>query len=77
MPDKMPADIRRQLWNLRTGFLHATFTKQNLPGFHRVAHFLCRMRLADRDQVNVISRSPRFRRRTCDLLANAVEIFCD
>jgi hypothetical protein len=55
--------------------LHAAFTEESLPSFNRLAHFLSRMRLGDRDQLNVIGRSARVRRRACDLLANALEIF--
>jgi hypothetical protein len=33
------------------------------------------MRLGDRDQLNVISRSARVRRRAGDLLPDAIEIF--
>jgi hypothetical protein len=77
MSYEMPAQIRGQLGNFRSGFLNTTFTEETLPGFNRLAHFLSRMRFGDRNQFNVISRSARFRRRACDLLANALETFGD
>ena len=58
-------------------FLNATFTEQNLSGFNRLSHFVGGMRLRDRDQLNVISGSARFRRRARDLLAHTTEIFRD
>jgi hypothetical protein len=48
-----------------------------LPGFNRLANFVSRMRLADCDQLNLLSRSARVRHGACDLLANALEIFGD
>src|SRR5262249_33875156 len=53
------------------------FTEQSLPGFNHLSHFVGGMRLRDRDQLNVISGSARFRRRARDLLAHTTEIFRD
>ena len=77
MPDKMPVDVRRQLRNLGARFLNAAFTEQSLPGFDRLLHFLSWMRLGDGDQLNVISRSARFRRGPGDLRPDALQIFRD
>ena len=55
MSYEMPAQIRGQLGNFRSRFLNAAFTEESLPGFNCLAHFLSRMRLGDRDQLNVIS----------------------
>src|SRR5215469_3499812 len=77
MTDKMPADVRWQLRNFCARFLNAAFTEQSLPGFNRLSHFVGGMRLRDRDQLNVISRSARFRRRARDLIAHTTEILSD
>src|SRR5438309_5201411 len=62
MTDEMPAQVRRQLWNLYSRFLHATFAEQGLPGFIRLPHLLGWMRLRNRNKFDVINRTPSFGR---------------
>ena len=49
MTNEVPAQIGRQLGNLRARFLYATFAENLLPGFMRFTHALRIMRFCNRD----------------------------
>ena len=74
---KMPAQVRRQFRNLRTRFLNTTFAKQSLSSLNRLAHFLSRMRLGDRNEFDLINCAPRLRGSLRDLFPHARNIFSD
>src|SRR5436305_13851842 len=77
MSDEMPAQVRWKFRNFYSGFLHSTFAKQFLIGVDCLSHFRRFMRLRNRDEFNIVNRSPRFRRGLRNLLAHSLQIFSD
>src|SRR5207248_5565060 len=77
MANEVPTQVRRQQRNFCTCLLHPTFTEQILSGFNRLAHFLGRVCLRNRDELDVFYGTTSFHSRLRDLLAHMLEILRD
>src|SRR5438477_7540126 len=74
MANEVPAQVRWQQRNFCTCLLHPTFTEQILSGFNRLAHFLGRVCLRNRDELDVFHGPTSFHGRLRDPLAHVLEI---
>src|SRR5215472_16000620 len=77
MSHKVPTHAGRQLGNFSSRFLNTTLTEQSLPGLNRLAHFLRWVRLRDRHQLDVVSRTTALRCGQSDSFAHPFEILQD
>lgn len=72
--DEMPAQPRREKRNLGARFLHPIFAEKRLPGVDRRLDFLRRLRLRDRDQLDLVRQTTALSRRLRNLLPDTFEI---
>jgi hypothetical protein len=70
----MPAQVRRQLRNLRSRFLDAALTEELLSGVRCFANALGWMRLRDRHEFNILRRASAFSGCVGDLRSHTLQV---